>query len=148
MTAESASGTWIGAGGRAREFRILTRAEALAEELATVTRAEGAANPDVRSPMPGTVVSVAVAAGDRVDAGDTLVTVEAMKMEHRLTAPVAGIAHVTVTPGDLVRLDQLVATIEATPPEASAETTPPVGNHSRRHTTAPTQSAESTEVPK
>ncbi len=148
VTAESASGTWIGAGGRAREFRILTRAEALAEELATVTRAEGAANPDVRSPMPGTVVSVAVAAGDRVDAGDTLVTVEAMKMEHRLTAPVAGIAHVTVTPGDLVRLDQLVATIEAIPPESSAETTPPVGNTPADITAAPTQSAESTEVSK
>ncbi|WP_426515740.1 biotin carboxylase N-terminal domain-containing protein [Diaminobutyricibacter sp. McL0618] len=151
VTAESAAGTWIGAGGRAREFRILTRAEALAEELATLTRAEGAANPDVRSPMPGTVVSVAVAAGDRVDAGDTLVTVEAMKMEHRLTAPVAGIAHVTVSPGDLVRLDQLVATIEATP----AEATPPVGSTPADTITTPTQSAtaptrpaESTEVPR
>ncbi len=133
ITAETASGTWIGAGGRAREFRILSRAESLAEELATVTRAEGAADPDVRSPMPGTVVSVAVSAGDRVDAGDTLVTVEAMKMEHRLTAPVAGIAHVTVGPGDLVKLDQLVATIEPIPPvdDTPADTS-----------TAPTQPAE------
>jgi acetyl-CoA/propionyl-CoA carboxylase biotin carboxyl carrier protein len=130
--AETPSGTWLGAGGRAREFRILTRAEALAEELATVTRAEGAADPDVRSPMPGTVVSVAVAPGDHVQAGDTLVTVEAMKMEHRLTAPVAGIAHVTVAPGDLVRLDQLVATIE----------TPSVDTTTADTTTAPTQSAE------
>ncbi len=141
VTAETMASTWLGAGGRAREFRILTRAEALAEALATVTRAEGVADPDVRSPMPGTVVSVAVAVGDRVGAGDTLVTVEAMKMEHRLTAPVAGIAHVTVSPGDLVKLDQLVATIEPT--------TPPVDSTPADTSTAPTQSAEpeNTEVP-
>jgi acetyl-CoA/propionyl-CoA carboxylase biotin carboxyl carrier protein len=94
---------------------------------------------------------VAVVAGDRVDAGDTLVTVEAMKMEHRLTAPVAGIAHVTVSPGDLVRLDQLVATIEPAPTEA----TPPVGSTPAdtittptQSATAPTRTAESTEVPR
>jgi acetyl-CoA/propionyl-CoA carboxylase biotin carboxyl carrier protein len=138
--AQTASSIWLGSGGRAREFRMLTRAEALAEELATVARAEGAADPDVRSPMPGTVVSVAVAPGDRVEAGDTLVTVEAMKMEHRLTAPVAGTAHVTVAPGDLVKLDQLVARIEAAPTVDST----PVGT-----TTAPPRAAEpkNTEVP-
>ena len=32
-------------------------------------------------------------------------------MEHRLTAPVAGIVSITVTPGDLVRLDQVLASI-------------------------------------
>ncbi len=154
VTAETPTSTWLGAGGRAREFRILTRAEALAEELSTVIRAEGAADPDVRSPMPGTVVSVAVAPGDHVDAGDTLVTVEAMKMEHRLTAPVAGIAHVTVSPGDLVKLDQLVATIQAEP---TIETAPTVDSTPVETTTEPTQSAtapaqpaepENTEVPR
>ena len=151
--AETASGTWLGAGGRAREFRILTRAEVLAEQLSTLTRAEGVAHPDVRSPMPGTVVSVAVAPGDRVEAGDTLVTVEAMKMEHRLTAPVAGIAHVTVTPGDLVKLDQLVATIDvepATETDPTTETAAPVDDTTVDPTTAPTRSAEpkNTEVPR
>ncbi|NEN07513.1 acetyl-CoA carboxylase biotin carboxylase subunit [Diaminobutyricibacter tongyongensis] len=138
--AETPASTWLGAEGRAREFRILTRSEALAEELATVIRAEGTADPDVRSPMPGTVVSVAVTPGDHVDAGDTLVTVEAMKMEHRLTAPVAGIAHVTVSPGDLVKLDQLVATIHAAQP---------VDDISVDTIAEPTQSAEpeNTEVP-
>ncbi len=150
--AETPSSTWLGAGGRAREFRILTRAEALAEELATVTRAEGVADPDVRSPMPGTVVSVPVAPGDRVEAGDTLVTVEAMKMEHRLTAPMAGIAHVTVAPGDLVKLDQLVATIDvepATEAEPPTDAAASVDSTTVDATTAPTQSAEpkNTEVP-
>jgi acetyl/propionyl-CoA carboxylase alpha subunit len=41
----------------------------------------------IRSPMPGRVVSMSVAAGDAVTARQSLVTVEAMKMEHTLTAP-------------------------------------------------------------
>ena len=44
------------------------------------------AAPDVRSPMPGTVIAVNVANGDTVQAGQTLLTVEAMKMEHQLAA--------------------------------------------------------------
>ena len=40
--------------------------------------------------MPGTVVAVHVADGDDVEAGQTIVTVEAMKMEHRITAPISG----------------------------------------------------------
>jgi 3-methylcrotonyl-CoA carboxylase alpha subunit len=40
--------------------------------------------------LPGTVVSVAVAVGDRVSAGQVLMTVEAMKMEHAISAPYAG----------------------------------------------------------
>ena len=42
------------------------------------------------SPLPGRVVSVAVAAGDSVSAGQTLMVIEAMKMEHSIAAPAAG----------------------------------------------------------
>jgi len=45
----------------------------------------------VKSPMPGRVVRVLVAAGDRVGAGQPLVVVEAMKMENELRAPAAGV---------------------------------------------------------
>jgi acetyl-CoA/propionyl-CoA carboxylase, biotin carboxylase, biotin carboxyl carrier protein len=45
----------------------------------------------VRSPMPGTVTVVEVVEGQRVAAGDRLVVVEAMKMEHLLTAPIDGV---------------------------------------------------------
>jgi acetyl-CoA/propionyl-CoA carboxylase biotin carboxyl carrier protein len=38
-----------------------------------------------------------------------------MKMEHRLVAPISGRVQVRVVPGDLVKLDQLVATVEAHP---------------------------------
>ncbi|MGW8527136.1 MULTISPECIES: ATP-binding protein [Nocardiopsidaceae] len=42
------------------------------------------------APMPGTVVAVDVREGDRVAEGQTLLRIEAMKMEHRITAPAAG----------------------------------------------------------
>lgn len=66
----------------------------------------GAAGP-VRSPMPGSVIEVCVAPGDEVAEGDALVTVEAMKMEHALVAPVAArVEAVHVRAGDTVALDQ------------------------------------------
>jgi acetyl-CoA/propionyl-CoA carboxylase biotin carboxyl carrier protein len=77
--------------------------------------------------MPGTVVSVAVNDGDPVTAGQVLVSVEAMKMEHQLVAEVAGTVHISVTTGDLVKANQLVATIHADQPahldKAEAEAT-------------------------
>jgi acetyl-CoA/propionyl-CoA carboxylase biotin carboxyl carrier protein len=122
--ARSEDGVWLAEGGAAREVRILDRSARLARELAALTRVAGAADPDVRSPMPGTVVTVAVGTGDQVEAGDTVLTVEAMKMEHRLVAPISGRVQVRVAPGDLVKLDQLVATVEAHPEaEASGDRT-------------------------
>lgn len=44
----------------------------------------------VLAPMPGRIVSVAVSQGDRVGAGDVLMVVEAMKMEHEVRAPAPG----------------------------------------------------------
>jgi acetyl-CoA/propionyl-CoA carboxylase biotin carboxyl carrier protein len=61
--------------------------------------------------MPGTVVSVPVQDGDTVASGQLLVSVEAMKMEHQLLAPLAGTVHLTTRPGDLVKADQVLATI-------------------------------------
>src|SRR3546814_13143516 len=45
----------------------------------------------ILSPMPGKVIAVDVAAGDKVTKGQKLLTLEAMKMEHSLTAPFDGI---------------------------------------------------------
>ncbi|MGO4300614.1 acetyl/propionyl/methylcrotonyl-CoA carboxylase subunit alpha [Leifsonia sp. RAF41] len=104
---------WLARDGRARPLRLRDRAELLADRLAALDRGDAAAHPELRSPMPGTVVAVPVEAGARVEAGDTVVVVEAMKMEHRLVAPVAGTVTVHVASGDLVRLDQLVARVDA-----------------------------------
>jgi propionyl-CoA carboxylase alpha chain len=53
--------------------------------------------------MPGSIVQVRVAPGDRVEAGAVLVVMEAMKMEHHIVAPSDGhIAEVYVTAGEQV----------------------------------------------
>jgi 3-methylcrotonyl-CoA carboxylase alpha subunit len=51
----------------------------------------GAEEGSLLTPLPGTIVALHVAAGDRVARGAPLVTVEAMKMEHTLTAPYDGV---------------------------------------------------------
>ena len=63
----------------------------------------------VRAPLTGTVISVAAGTGDQVGAGDELLVIEAMKMEHEVRAPTAGLvrevpaaAGATVTAGDVL----------------------------------------------
>lgn len=64
------------------------------------------------APMPGAVVTVAVAVGDRVDTGALLCTVEAMKMEHRVTAPVAGtVEEVRVVAGQQVDAEEVLVVV-------------------------------------
>ena len=106
---------WLGQRGFSWPLGIVSRETQIAEMLDGIERAEKPTRPEVRSPMPGTVVTVSVTDGAPVEQGDTILTVEAMKMEHRLTAPVAGIVRTTAAPGDLVRLDQLLATISTEP---------------------------------
>ena len=79
--------------------------------LAAIEREEGAADPEVRSPMPGTVVSVSVSNGDTVAAGQVLLSVEAMKMEHQLVARWPARSTSASRPADLVKADQVLATI-------------------------------------
>ena len=66
------------------------------------------------SPMPGSVVRVAVATGDRVEVGQVLVVLEAMKMEHSVIAGVAGtVTEVDVAEGDQVETGRILAVVEA-----------------------------------
>lgn len=111
---------FLGNEGWSCRLEVLTRETRLARVLAAIEREEGAADPAVRSPMPGTVVSVSVGNGDTVEAGQVLLSVEAMKMEHQLVAPLDGTVHISVGSGDLVKADQVVATIHpAVPTEPS-----------------------------
>ncbi|MET7753896.1 biotin carboxylase N-terminal domain-containing protein [Streptomyces sp. NPDC005389] len=64
------------------------------------------------APMPGTVTVVKVAVGDEVEAGQSLLVVEAMKMEHVISAPHAGtVTELDVTPGSTVAMDQVLAVV-------------------------------------
>jgi acyl-CoA carboxylase subunit alpha len=65
------------------------------------------------APMPGGVVRVLAAEGDPVTAGQPLVVLEAMKMEHTVAAPVDGVlAELAVAPGDQVDTGQVLAVVE------------------------------------
>lgn len=66
----------------------------------------------VGSPMPGLVVAVHVAAGDTVDAGDRLVTVETMKCQSDVRAPIAGRVGRVASPGEVVGAGAGVAVVE------------------------------------
>jgi acetyl-CoA/propionyl-CoA carboxylase biotin carboxyl carrier protein len=69
----------------------------------------------VKTPMQGTIVKVLVAEGDTVKAGQTLVVLEAMKMENHVTAHQAGtVAGLEVAEGQTVPTGATIATIEAT----------------------------------
>ena len=98
--------------GKAYQVKV----EATTGEVQTVTPAAPAANladaVSVAAKLQGIVSEIFVAAGDRVSRGDTLIILEAMKMETPVVAPCDGnIIAVEVEKGQVVKPDQLVATI-------------------------------------
>jgi len=97
---------WVGRDGHSWAIREQEALEATAVE------ATGAGGP-VLSPMPGTVTVVEVVEGERVAAGQRLVAVEAMKMEHVLTAPVDGtVRELRARPGATVAKDAVLLVVE------------------------------------
>ncbi|HEY5184804.1 MAG TPA: biotin carboxylase N-terminal domain-containing protein [Actinomycetes bacterium] len=102
---------WLGRGGRGWALRET--------EPYRSGRAGGrvAAEELLRSPMPGTVLLVHVAAGDVVVAGQPVAVVEAMKMEHVVSAAYDGaLAELYVVPGRSVALDEPLARVVPQPP--------------------------------
>jgi geranyl-CoA carboxylase alpha subunit len=70
----------------------------------------------LRASMNGRVVAVSVAVGDSVEAGQAMVTLEAMKMEHIHAAPVAGrVKALHVSVGEQVGAHRVVAEVEKEP---------------------------------
>ena len=83
----------------------------VAAPVAAAPAAAGAGE-KVTAPKPGTILSVSVAVGDTVKAGQTLVVLEAMKMENEIPAPADGkITSVAVTKGATVETGSLLCTI-------------------------------------
>ena len=65
------------------------------------------------APLPGTVIAVAVEAGQNVEADQVLMLVEAMKMEHQITAPAAGVvSEVRFAVGDRVDMGDLLVVLD------------------------------------
>jgi len=97
---------WLGRDGHAWAVREQAPLDAAA------ARAAGPGGPVV-SPMPGTVTAVEVAEGQAVTAGQRLVVVEAMKMEHVLAAPVDGtVRDLRAKPGATVARDAVLLVVE------------------------------------
>ena len=68
---------------------------------------------EVTAPMPGLIVGLAVEAGQTIKQGDSLLTLEAMKMENVIKSPVDGVVDVVrVSPGDSVEKNQLLISFE------------------------------------
>lgn len=66
----------------------------------------------VKAPMPGSILDVRVQNGQKVNKGDVLVILEAMKMENEIKAPCAGtVAGVSVRKGDSVETQALICSI-------------------------------------
>ena len=64
---------------------------------------------NIRAPMPGIVVSIAVKEGDEISAGDTILVMEAMKMENNITATSSGtVKKIHVQAGEEVSNNQLL----------------------------------------
>ena len=84
----------------------------VAAPAAPAAPAGAAGSVTVTAPMPGNILDVKVKAGDSVKAGDTLLILEAMKMENEISAPQDGtIASVNVRKGDVVNSGDLLCTM-------------------------------------
>lgn len=107
------AGDWLGRDGDSWHVQDHDPVEAALREAAGA-----GATDSLTAPMPGTVTVVKVAVGDDVAAGQSLLVVEAMKMEHVISAPHAGtVTALDVTPGSTVAMDQVLAVV--TPQEES-----------------------------
>jgi biotin carboxyl carrier protein len=100
--------------GRSTVFRLAAPPDVDRAARAAVAHGGAAAGPaSVEAPMPGAVLTVHVTTGQAVAIGDPIVTLEAMKMEHAVTAVTAGrIVEIAVRPADQVARGQLLAIFE------------------------------------
>ncbi|GAA1354994.1 acetyl-CoA carboxylase biotin carboxylase subunit [Streptomyces beijiangensis] len=100
------AGDWLGRDGDSWHVQDHDPVEA------ALHGAGGSSTGSLTAPMPGTVTVVKVAVGDQVVAGQGLLVVEAMKMEHLISAPHAGtVTELDVRPGTTVAMDQVLAVV-------------------------------------
>ncbi|MBO0877572.1 MAG: hypothetical protein J2P19_29700, partial [Pseudonocardia sp.] len=126
----SASGTTLNTQSSASETTLVTVDSALGPvALAPVPRfrdpESALASGSLVAPMPGTVLRIAASTGDRVQAGQPVLWLEAMKMEHEVAAPTDGVvSELLVAVGQQVDVGTVLAVVPAEPP-APAEPSAP-----------------------
>ncbi|NEB78903.1 acetyl/propionyl-CoA carboxylase subunit alpha, partial [Streptomyces sp. SID14478] len=112
----AAAGDWLGLDGDA--WHVQTHDPV----AASLTGAGSGGAGSLTAPMPGTVTVVKVTRGEEVAAGQSLLVVEAMKMEHVIAAPHAGVVtELDVAPGTTVAMDQVLAVVEPSAAEGAGE---------------------------
>ena len=101
--------------GFVEDARTVVFADGQGFEFALESRGSGAAaagSGAILAPMPGKVIAVDVAEGDRVAAGQRLMVLEAMKMEHALTAPFDGtVTELSAATGGQVQVEAVLAVV-------------------------------------
>jgi 3-methylcrotonyl-CoA carboxylase alpha subunit len=106
---EANGGVYAFAGGRQAFVQLV-------DPLAQAEAGAGEGDAAIRAPMNGRLVKLAVADGERVEAGQRLAVVEAMKMEHALVAPYAGVVRdLEANVGDQVEMGERIMRVEADP---------------------------------
>lgn len=93
-----------------REVPTTAKTETAVNEKSAKTGTVG--NIKISAPMPGTILGVEVKVGDKVDKGQTLAILEAMKMENEIAAPEDGtVSSVNIATGDTVESGQLLISL-------------------------------------
>jgi acetyl-CoA/propionyl-CoA carboxylase, biotin carboxylase, biotin carboxyl carrier protein len=104
---------YVDVDGRSVAFRIAPPPDVDRAARAAASHARGGGSAEIVAPMPGSVLAVHVTTGDEVVPGAPIATLEAMKMEHAVTATAAGrVVEIRVRPGQQVTRGQALATIE------------------------------------
>ncbi len=104
---EANGGVYAFAGGRQAFVQLV-------DPFAQAEAGVGEGDAAIRAPMNGRLVKVAVEDGERVEAGQRLAVVEAMKMEHALVAPHAGVVRdLEASVGDQVEMGERIMRVEA-----------------------------------
>ena len=96
----------------AKPAPVAPKAAPVAPKAETKPVAAPAAGVQVKSPLPGSVIKVLVSEGQTVKKGDTLLTLESMKMENAIMAEQDGtVKQIAVTPGQNVMQDDLLVVL-------------------------------------
>ncbi|HEX2222243.1 MAG TPA: acetyl-CoA carboxylase biotin carboxyl carrier protein subunit [Candidatus Limnocylindria bacterium] len=116
MIVEGAGGEWVVTlGGRRIPVSVATWRERML--AAAAPRGGAGGSTDIRATLPGLVVALRVGPGQEVTEGESLLTVEAMKMQNEVRAPRAGrVAEVAVDVGQAVSTGALLVRLEEASP--------------------------------